>query len=884
MFPRFLLTVSGICLTYLHAGFEINKPRCIFKMHQASATEITCMQWLLLLTGNVNSIPMYKATLITLFILCTSYVSNAQSYNEQIRQLTAALKRSSPDTNRVKLYSQLATAYFNKNGHYRIIHDSSMYYSQQEEILSTSLHYMPGLIQSYKEIIEIYAHNGDVKERSKQEHKDEDAKGSQYEEKLEALLKSLHTPPKEMGDTYMELEDLYDQTEQHIPHKKLLCEKAQQAYKRAGTTEEQMNVLMKIGFYEVLLGNFINAEKALLNSIAVGKAAGRKDLQETYSRLGNVYTMKGDFKLGLQYGLNAERIADSQKDTSLLLADIYNFIGMTYEALPDLSQAAKYYNKALLIAERYQDLDKIINFASNVSQVMFSTDVRKAVDFLENLMRKYPIPPENENNLILYNRMLAGYTKLKDYGNAQVYCDKLLAIAAKFPPTSPRQSFVYGPVIKYYMATKQYEQASKLMPPFMEIAQGAGVQNSLQLGHLWMYEIDNAAGNYQSALNHYREYKRLQDSAYNLSRTREIAQLQVQFETEKKDKDLKLKEQNIALLTKQGEVQLALNEKQDRDLQLKEQSIALLTKQQEIQKLDAEKKDQDIQLKEQNISLLTKEGQLQDAQLRQTKTTSKVIIGGAAMLLVMMGLGYNRYQVKQKANREINEKNIALQNLVTEKEWLLKEVHHRVKNNLQTVVSLLESQSAYLQSDALLAIQDSRNRVYAMSLIHQKLYQAENVAAISMSTYLPELINYLRDSFDTRQSIQLCMDIAPVELDVSQAIPIGLIVNEAVTNAIKYAFPLQQQPQEITITLTASANNRIALIIADNGIGMPPEFNINKSSSLGLKLIKGLTGDISGDFHIESHNGTKISIAFTANTPLHKTSEATLSQSISEVI
>ena len=125
--------------------------------------------------------------------------------------------------------------------------------------------------------------------------------------------------------------------------------------------------------------------------------------------------------------------------------------------------------------------------------------------------------------------------------------------------------------------------------------------------------------------------------------------------------------------------------------------------------------------------------------------------------------------------------------MLAEKEWWLKEVHHRVKNNLHTIICLLESQAMYLEKDALQAIEKSQHRIYAMSLIHQKLYQNEDLQVIDMSVYLEEFIGYLKDSFDT-QGIDFIIHVDPVQLNLQQAIPVALIINEGVTNAIKYAF------------------------------------------------------------------------------------------------
>jgi two-component sensor histidine kinase len=224
-----------------------------------------------------------------------------------------------------------------------------------------------------------------------------------------------------------------------------------------------------------------------------------------------------------------------------------------------------------------------------------------------------------------------------------------------------------------------------------------------------------------------------------------------------------------------------------------------------------------------------------------------------------------KLQIQQK---EITTKNASLQAFLTEKdgllrekEWLLKEVNHRVKNNLQIVMSLLNTQSEYLENEALVAIKDSKHRVYAMSLIHQKLYQLDNVKTIDMSVYIHELVKYLRESFGTRLRILFRLNIAEVELDVSKAVPLGLILNEAITNSIKYAFP-DDGDGVVDIAVLATPENRISLTVADNGIGLPAGFDSGRDGSLGMKLMQGLSRDLNAQFTVESNHGTVIKLKF----------------------
>jgi two-component system, sensor histidine kinase PdtaS len=177
-------------------------------------------------------------------------------------------------------------------------------------------------------------------------------------------------------------------------------------------------------------------------------------------------------------------------------------------------------------------------------------------------------------------------------------------------------------------------------------------------------------------------------------------------------------------------------------------------------------------------------------------------------------------------------------------------------------MSLLNSQSAYIDNEpALTAIHDSQHRVYAMSLIHQKLYGSENVSTIDMSLYIRELVSYLADSFNTAQRIRYVLDLEPLVLDVSQAVPLGLILNEAITNSIKYALP-DGRSGVISVVLLTITSNEYLLNISDNGIGIPSNVNNKKPGSLGMSLIAGLAEDLEGKVSIENNNGTTIKIVF----------------------
>jgi two-component sensor histidine kinase len=263
--------------------------------------------------------------------------------------------------------------------------------------------------------------------------------------------------------------------------------------------------------------------------------------------------------------------------------------------------------------------------------------------------------------------------------------------------------------------------------------------------------------------------------------------------------------------------------------------------------------------------------------LQQSKLKSEIFLRNSMitfvfLLLIILGLLYKSFMFKKTTNKvletqqnEINKKNSALEKMVVEKEWLLREIHHRIKNNLHMVVGLLASQTEFLKNEeAVQAINDSQNRIQAMSLIHQKLYQSESLSIIDMPSYIFELTEYLKDSLEIRRTIRIMLQIDSFSLPLSHSIPIGLILNEAVTNAIKYAFP-DQGKGIIVISLRAIEDNKYELIIHDNGIGLPPDFDPYNNPSLGIKLMQGLSADIDGKFLITNFNGTKITLEFYFN-------------------
>ena len=234
-----------------------------------------------------------------------------------------------------------------------------------------------------------------------------------------------------------------------------------------------------------------------------------------------------------------------------------------------------------------------------------------------------------------------------------------------------------------------------------------------------------------------------------------------------------------------------------------------------------------------------------------------------ALLSGIPGPGNNIHRILFSA-RDIAARKLAeahLKSSLKEKEVLLKEIHHRVKNNLQIISSLLNLQSGYIQDpQAGELFKESRNRVKSMALIHERLYQSKDLARIDFAEYVRNLTTHLFRSYGvTARAVSLQIAVDNILLDIDTAIPCGLIINELVTNSLKYAFPPGLEG-EIRIGLHRESNGQLALNVSDNGTGLSPDFDFQKTESLGLQLVNTLTDQLQGQIEIERQGGTTFKI------------------------
>jgi len=603
------------------------------------------------------------------------------------------------------------------------------------------------------------------------------------------------------GKAYSALAGYFDiNNEAEIPDRMRAFKQAIAAFKDGGYIMEEAYV------YKMLAETDSSAEgteQELNQSLALYNSIQYTQLQGVYDMFASLYIFNGNFPEALKWGLKALNTAETVGDSSMQLCTINNHIAIIYQLHRDTVNAIKYFTDALRIAERYDDKQTIYLLTHNIASIYFNLQQPlPARALLQHIQEKYGRPDKGSSTTYytFVSDVLKIYTLLKQFQLAEPYYHQLAGIKneSQFPRTN--LSDFYVDILDYLLASGQYSQMLPWLKKDEAVAKAYGnPRNMARLHHLW-FSYDTSRHDYKSAVGHILQYNMLYETIYTQARDRAMKELQVEFDTKKK---------------------------------------------------------------EDQINLLNKETLLEKAKAKQANLVKNFTLCGILLTLVIAALLFRQNRLKQKNNRIITHKNELLESLVTEKEWLLKEVHHRVKNNLHTVISLLRSQAAYLKNDALKAIENSQHRIYAMSMIHQRLYQSDDIKTIEISHYISDLIQYLSDSFGPPANVRIRSHIQPLTLNVAQAVPIGLIINETVTNAFKYAFPFDMQG---TITVELSQTGPLVqLTVADNGIGLSHDPMHTSTESLGIKLIIGLARDLKGDVHFETGQGTKIIFRFPAD-------------------
>jgi two-component sensor histidine kinase len=613
---------------------------------------------------------------------------------------------------------------------------------------------------------------------------------------------------------YSELASYFDSNDpEQIPAKIRLLDSAAELYRQSGDIQRQADCLEnEADLYQTMYENPKALQKLDL-SLKAYKSIGYKPLQMVYLLYGAVYQALGDGPKALEYDYLALKTAEEQKDTSMTLCEINNCIGTNLEYIKEGEKALPYYRSALRVAEKYNDYGNmsvvVLNLASDLQRLHKPLE---ALNLMNSLPKQFLEPKSLPSKFNVLYTYLSIYYDLQDNRQFEFYAEELKNQMKIFKPAVYQASKFNVILVKYYIRSGQNAAAAFWLRKEDSLGAKMGEPITTVGNYFLRFRLDTALGNYKLSVKDLLKYLKLNDSIFNQTSKKQISQLEVEFQTKEDEQQLEVKNKDIMLLNQQN--------------------------------------------------------QLQQGNLRQANLLRNFTIGGIMLVLIIAGLLYQQNRLKQKSNDVITQKNHQLQHLVTEKEWLLKEVHHRVKNNLQVMMSLQELQVRNLTStEALTAVHDSSNRLYAMSLIHQKLYQQDGLARIDMRQYIGELVRYLTDAFSPGKTVKVETDLqSDIELSVSQAIPVGLILNEAITNTFKYAFANRSAGEadpRLRIGLCRKGQGgEIELLIADNGRGYDAKQDKTRKKSLGFSLMEALADELDGELSIVNENGVTLILRF----------------------
>jgi two-component sensor histidine kinase len=586
---------------------------------------------------------------------------------------------------------------------------------------------------------------------------------------------------------------------------------ALQQYQLLRDTGNQLNTLMDIGYQRFAAGNPNGAQDAALQCLGLEKVWHYPWTQHTNDLLAYLRGFLGDVAGALEYAM-VELDAVDRTNDRFFEPHVYERIASSYMGLNDVAASTDWSKRALRSAMERDDIEVIywVLECSSMKRLDLDLDLPK-LGILQDLLKKKP--PYSLRSMQLSDLALGNsYAALNDYLSARQYYLAALKLDEQVSAMKGgmKNSYILEKVGWINLRLGEYATSRKYLMTLMSPSyEKVMTKQELYAAYEDIQRVDSAMGNYSSAYHYLNLAKRLSEKIYTEAQAKQLIDLNVKYQTLQREKQLQASEARRQL------------------------------------------------------------------EAQHDANTRKLFYGGFALLGLLIIMGTIRYYNNKRKNRQLRQQKqeIDAQNeilhelndkqtlLLEEKEWLLREIHHRVKNNLQIIASLLSAQSEFLNDQtAIRVMADSRSRVKAMSLIHQKLYNSQSLSTIDMPEYIGDLVTYLRNSYDLQRRVIFTLEIAKIRLDVSKAVPLGLILNEAITNAFKYAFS-EGDDARILIGLTA-IEETITLEVSDNGRGLTEGFNGAEDNSFGMILMKGMAEDLEGNFTITGNPGTKITVSF----------------------
>lgn len=526
---------------------------------------------------------------------------------------------------------------------------------------------------------------------------------------------------------------------------------------------------------------------------------GRKsEAARMLNRMGEAKRLTDDYKTALEYFQRSIKIHTELKDTNEVGSCLIS-IGVMYAVKGDNKDAEKYFTDAIKTFRSVGNEERVHLTMLNMGGMFREFgEYEKAVEYSVKA-KEYFRKNGNEKRMAIASYNLGvTYFEMNRLHESRSEYSKCLPIFEKLGD----KLRINGTLMRLAEIALKQNNTELSMQYAQKALKGVTEIGSLSTKvHLYalISDIYKKKNDYKSALEYRLLYESLKDSISNESLNEKLAEMEKKYQNE--TQALKLEE------------------------------LSAKTKLAERDKIIAQKK------------------------IREQRSFQLFLLGLTLLIVLIAVLIYNRYDIKRRNNIVLEEKNAIIQKSLNEKELLLNEIHHRVKNNLQFIRSMLNLQSRYVHdAHAASVLLDINNRVQTMALVHQKLYQEDNLKGVEMKSFLNSLIENLLYSFKIdAKSLELKSDFDVLSLDIDIANSIGLIINELMTNAIKYALP-ETGRARMEVTLKQEADH-LLLRVADSGKGYKDTEHSGETGQFGIKLIYALAEKLKADIKLFNNNG-----------------------------
>jgi two-component system, sensor histidine kinase PdtaS len=597
------------------------------------------------------------------------------------------------------------------------------------------------------------------------------------------------------------------------------CRNAYTLYREAGTKEDALFALRDWAVTELNYGHLADAEEKFKTVLGMFSDLKKKPTPLTVLNIAELYLDKNDMAQVISYALEGLDLL-TPSDQRYLFSFHY-ILSESFSRLGQIDNALVHARTAMVIAERNNFADIFYLSKMIVDDLLAKDSARSAASFIRQFTMAHPPASPQQERVIAYCNAVI-YDHWGQFTTAENYFLRMVSLESASQKEVKHQIFmtlyispsdVALSIAKFYIHWGKNREALSYLLEASNAMTARPAEDKRML-ELLLFRVYQALGNSCLALLHHIRYTDLSDSIFNVEKIKQFQTLLMRYETRQREQALQL-----------------------------------------------------VQLQNQKELV-----QVQEISLQRNMTLGGILLLLIFALLALRGYRLTRKHVLQLQMQQtiIYRQNAVQQDLIgekdkllTDKDLLLDEIHHSVQNNLTIIISLLESQSMYLNNQpAQAALQDTQNRIQAVFLLQQKLYRGTEGTEVDAVAYILELLDYLCLTFDTHaRDITVTHMLEYIAFDATELLPLAVILNEAITNSIKYAFP-GNGGGKIRLSLRGLATGEIILQIRDNGVGLPADNRHLEKKSLGLSLITGLVKQLNGICTIENDGGVLITIKF----------------------